>query len=154
VFNDAIAKLRSTSDPTLMLPLFDQLIATLRRGGYCANAEVDKLASEAGSTESPAARKVLYLRIASMLTDRGGQNRMRYCNPQVDRWIVGAERANDRPAKLDLFAKIQRTVSDELPQIYLWYPANVLAARTRVDNIQIEASGSWFFISKLTLEGR
>ncbi|HSE37195.1 MAG TPA: ABC transporter substrate-binding protein [Blastocatellia bacterium] len=153
-YNDAIAKLRATSDPALMRPLFEQLAATLRRRGYCANAAVDELAAEAGSTESPAARKVLYLRIASLLTDRGGQNRMRYCNPQVDRWIVQAERANDRPAKLDLFSKIQRTVSEELPQIYLWYPANVLAARSRVGNIQIEASGSWFFISKLALEGR
>jgi ABC-type transport system substrate-binding protein len=56
--------------------------------------------------------------------------------------------------KLELFSKIQKTVSEELPQIYLWYPANVVAARTRVGNIQIEASGSWFFISKLTLEDK
>ena len=76
---------------------------------------------------------------------------MRYCNPQVDDWIVEAERVNDRPAKLDLFHKVQETVSNELPQIYLWYPANVLVARARVGNIQIEASGSWFFITKLTL---
>ena len=153
-FNDAIARLRATNDPALMRPLFELLAATLQRKGYCANSEVDELAAEAGSTDSPAARKALYLRIASLLTDRGGQNRMRYCNPQVDRWIVDAERANDRPTKLDLFSKLQSTVSEELPQIYLWYPANVLAARTRVGNIQIEASGSWFFISKLTLEDR
>jgi ABC-type transport system substrate-binding protein len=79
---------------------------------------------------------------------------MRYCNPQVDSWIVEAERAKDRQTKLDLFSKIQKTVSEELPQIYLWCPANVLAARSRVGNIQIEPSGSWFFISKLTLEER
>ena len=150
-FNDAIGKLRATDDPGLMRPLFDQLAATLQRGAYCANPQVDELALEARSTESPVSRKALYLRLANLLTDRGGQNRMRYCNPSVDKWIVEAERANDRAAKLDLFSKTQRTVSEELPQIYLWYPANVLAARTRVGNIQIEASGSWFFISKLTL---
>jgi ABC-type transport system substrate-binding protein len=153
-FNDAIAKLRATNDPTQMRPMFDQLAATLQRRAYCADAEVGEMAGEAASTESPATRKVLYLRIASLLTDRGGQNRMRYCNPQVDRVIVEAERANDRPAKLDLFSKIQKTVSEELPQIYLWYPANVLVARVRVGDIQIEASGSWFFIAKLTLESR
>jgi peptide/nickel transport system substrate-binding protein len=153
-FNDAIAKLRATNDPALMRPLDDQVSAILQRTDYCANTEVDALATEARTTDSPAARKVLYLRIASRLTDRGGQNRMRYCNPRVDQWITEAERANDRQVKLELFSKIQKTVSEELPQIYLWYPANVLAARTRVGNIQIEASGSWFFISKLTLEGR
>jgi peptide/nickel transport system substrate-binding protein len=150
-FNDAIAKLRATSDPSQMRSLSDQLAAVLRRRTYCPNSEVDKLADEAATAESPVTRKTLYLRIASLLTDRGGQNRMRYCNPEVDSWVIEAERTNDRTAKLDLFSRIQRTVSEELPQIYLWYPANVLAARTRVQNIQVEASGSWFFIAKLTL---
>lgn len=153
-FNDAIARLRKANDPAEMRPLFEQLAANLQRRTYCPNAEVDQLAQEAVSTDSPVARKALYFRIAGLLTDRGGQNRMRYCNPPLDRWIVEAEQANDRAAKLDLLAKIQRTVSEELPQIYLWYPANVLAARTRVGNIHIEASGSWFFIAKLTLEDR
>jgi ABC-type transport system substrate-binding protein len=94
----------------------------------------------------------LYLRIAGLLTDRGGQNRMRYCNPQLDRWIVDAEQADNRAAQGNLYSKVQQTVSQELPQIYLWYPANVLVASTRVGNIQIEPSGSWFFISKLSLE--
>jgi ABC-type transport system substrate-binding protein len=92
--------------------------------------------------------------VARALTDRGGQNRMRYCNPQVDRWIVEAEQANSRAAKIELFSKIQQTVSNDLPQIYLWYPANVLVASTRVGNIQIEPSGSWYFITKLTLAAR
>ncbi len=92
------------------------------------------------------------MKIAALLTDRGGQNRMRYCNPQVDRLIVEAERANDRAAKIALYAQVQKIVSDELPQIYLWYPANVLVARTRVRNILLDPSGSWYFIAKLTLE--
>jgi ABC-type transport system substrate-binding protein len=152
-FNEAIARLRTANDQTQMRPLFDQIAAALARKDYCANGEVERLAEEA-ETETAATKKQLYLRIASLLTDRGGQNRMRYCNPQVDRWIDDAEQANDRSAKLGIFSKVQKTVSEELPQIYLWYPANVLAARTRVGNIQIEPSGSWFFISKLTLEGR
>jgi len=153
-FNDAIAKLRGTSDVSQMDPLFDQLAAALKRRAFCPNTEVEELAEEAVSTDSAVSKKTRYLRIAGLLTDRGGQNRMRYCNPRVDSWIVEAERANERPAKLDLFSRIQRTVSEEMPQIYLWYPANVLAARTRVGNIQIEASGSWFFISRLTLDDR
>jgi len=149
-FNEAIAKLRGTTDPQLRV-LFDQIASRLERREYCPNDEVDKLADEAKATDSTATKRQLYLRIAAMLTDRGGQNRMRYCNPQVDRWIVEAEHANDRAQKLDLYSKIQKTVSEELPQIYLWYPANVLVARTRVSNIEIEPSGSWYFVSKLTL---
>jgi ABC-type transport system substrate-binding protein len=122
-FNDAIAKLRGTSDASQMGPLFDQLAAALKRRAFCPNTEVEELAEEAVSTDSAVSKKTVYLRIAGLLTDRGGQNRMRYCNPMVDSWIVEAERANERPDKLDLFSRIQRTVSEEMPQIYLWYPA-------------------------------
>jgi peptide/nickel transport system substrate-binding protein len=156
-FNEAVARLRATSDPAQMRPLFDQLASILARREYCASAEVDRLREQAAAADSganAAAKKQLYLQIAALLTDRGGQNRMRYCNPQVDGWIVAAERASDRAAKTDLYFKVQETVSDELPQIYLWYPANVLAARRRVGNIQLEPSGSWYFITKLTLEER
>ena len=79
---------------------------------------------------------------------------MRYCNSQVDSWIVSAEQSNDRSSKLDFYYRIQDTVSTELPQIYLWYPANVVAARKRVGNINIEPSGSWFFVAKLSLQDK
>ena len=49
---------------------------------------------------------------------------------------------------------VTKIVSDELPQIYLWYPANVLIARKRVGNIQLDPSGSWYFIAKLTLDAQ
>jgi len=153
-FNESIAKLRGAADPAQMRPLFDQIASILAKREFCASDDVDNLALEAASTESPSARRLAYLRIASLLTDRGGQNRMRYCNPQLDAWIVEAERENDSAKKLDLYHKIQQTASEDLPQIYLWYPANVLVARTRVGNIQLDPSGSWFFITKLTLETR
>lgn len=155
-FNDAITKLREASDPAAMRLLFEKLDAILARKEYCSNPEVDRLLEQAESlnpTTDAAEKKDLYLRrIVRLLTDRGGQNRMRYCDPQVDGWIVDAERVNDRPAKIAVYSQIQKTVSEALPQIYLWYPANVLVAHTRVGNIQIEPSGSWYFITKLTLE--
>jgi peptide/nickel transport system substrate-binding protein len=156
-FNEAIAKLRAATDPAQMRPLFDQIASILARHEYCPSAEVERLQGQAASVDAganAATKKQLYLQIAALLTDRGGQNRMRYCNPQVDDWIVEAERANDRAAKTGLYSRVQKTVSDELPQIYLWYPANVLAARRRVGNIQLEPSGSWYFITKLTLEDK
>jgi ABC-type transport system substrate-binding protein len=154
-FNDAIGKLRASSDPAQMRPLFDTLAAVLGRHEYCPSEEVKRLAEQAAaldSTTDAAQKRTLYLRISGLLTDRGGQNRMRYCSSQVDDWIVAAERANDRAAKVALYSQIEKTVADELPQIYLWYPANVLIARKRVANIQLDPSGSWTFIAKLTLD--
>ncbi|HKP87414.1 MAG TPA: ABC transporter substrate-binding protein, partial [Blastocatellia bacterium] len=153
-FNDAIVRLRAANDAAAMRPLFEQVASILSRREYCPSEEVDRAAAQAAALDpitDAAAKKQAYLRIAALLTDRGGQNRMRYCNPQVDKLVVEAERANDRDEKKRLYAQIQKTVSDELPQIYLWYPANVLVARARVGNIELEPSGSWYFIAKLTL---
>ncbi|HTG17068.1 MAG TPA: ABC transporter substrate-binding protein [Blastocatellia bacterium] len=154
-FTDAISKLRATSGSAQLPPLFTQIASILAKREYCASPEVDALIAEAASLDSIAdasEKKRLYLKVFALLTDRGGQNRMRYCNPRVDSWIVEAERANDRAAKTAIYSKLQKTVADEVPQIYLWYPSNVLVARARVGNIQLEPSGSWYFIPKLTLE--
>ena len=154
-YNDAIAKLRTARDSQQMEALFTRIDSILGRKEYCPITNGIKIKPRAEQEYTPeVTTKEYYLVVARMLTDRGGQNRMRYCNPQVDRWIVEAERANDRQTKLDLYREIQRTVSEELPQIYLWYPANVLVASTRVSNIEIEPSGSWYFVSKLTLGGK
>jgi peptide/nickel transport system substrate-binding protein len=156
-FNESIARLRATTDSAQMRPLLATLASILARREYCPNQRVDQLAAQAASIDQSSnsnAARSLYLQIAALLTDRGGQNRMRYCNPDVDRWIIESEKANDRATKLDFFSRIQQTVAEELPQIYLWYPANVLVAADRVNNIEIEPTGSWFFISKLTLQDR
>ncbi len=151
-FNDAIAKLRAATDATQMQSLFKTLAANLEKREYCSNPKVQSLIEQAADTGDASVKKQIYLNISRLLTDRGGQNRMRYCNPQVDEWIVEAEQTNDKVKKLDLYSKIQNKVSEELPQIYLWYSANVLAASHRVGNIELDQYGSWYFIPKLTLE--
>ncbi len=154
-FNETVAKLRAANEAAQMAPLFDRLRAILDAREYCANEEVSRLAEQAAGMSASAnasEKKAIYLQIARLLTDRGGQNRMRYCNPQVDKEIVEAERAPERAVKVDLYGKIQKSVADELPQIYLWYPANVAVARARVGNLQLDASGSWYFIARLTLK--
>ena len=153
-FNYAVSKLRAASEASSMKPIFERIESILSNHDYCQNVEVNQLVEQAASLDSTsdaAAKKRLYVRIAGMLTDRGGANRSRYCNPEIDRRIIEAERATDLNSKKELYSKIQKTVSEELPQIYLWYPSNVLVARDRVDNIHIDLSGSWHFICKLTL---
>ena len=165
-FNDWMAKLGAANEPAQMTPILNKLAEILKpnrvvrddsvqiKTDYCMNSEVIKLVTEAADTEgSPQARKSLYSKIAGILTDRGGANRSRYCSPEVDSLIVEAERATSREDKRRLYSRIQKIVSEDLPQIYLWYPANVLIARQRVGNIEIEPSGSWFFIRKLTADG-
>ncbi len=154
-FTSAITALRATTDPAQMKPLFDKLDAILARRDYCADPEVVRLAAQAAEINASAnaqAKKQLYFDISSLLTGRGGQNRMRYCDAQVDNWIIEAERATDRAVKKEIYSKIQKAVAEQLPQIYLWYPSNVVIARKRVGNINVDLSGSWYFIANLTLD--
>jgi peptide/nickel transport system substrate-binding protein len=150
-FNDAIARLRAENDPAKMQPFFTTIAGNLAKREFCPSPGVQQLVSEASQTGDAVARKRIYLEVARLLTDRGGQNRMRYCNPQLDQWIVDAEQSNDKARKIELYSKVQKAVADELPQIYLWYSANVIAASSRVGNIQLDQYGSWYFIPKLTL---
>jgi peptide/nickel transport system substrate-binding protein len=151
-FNDAIARLRNETEAAKMQPLLNTIAANLAKKEFCPSRKAESLIEQAASTGDANEKKKKYLELARLLTDRGGQNRMRYCNPQVDEWTVEAERVNERSAKLELYSKVQKQVAEDLPQIYLWYMSNVLAASSRVGNIQLDRYGSWFFIPKLTLE--
>jgi len=153
-FNEAIRALSSTDEPDLLRPLFEVLARVLGASDYCPNPEVDRMAQEAAGLKNAAEKKRLYLAISRLLTDAGGANRSRYCNPEVDRWIEQAQRAASRGAQQQYYQMIQEKVAEQLPQIYMWYPANVLIARKRVEDIQIEPSGSWYFITRLSLGNR
>ena len=51
-----------------------------------------------------------------------------------------------------IFSEVQKMLSSELPQIYLWYPATVVVHRNRVSNLKIEPSGDWQIIRNAKLD--
>lgn len=79
-----------------------------------------------------------------------GQNRMRYNNPQVDKLLAEAVLATQDRRK-QIFSEVQKTLSNELPQIYLWYPATIVVHRNRVGNLKIEPSGDWQIVRNVKL---
>lgn len=79
-----------------------------------------------------------------------GQNRSRYNNPKIDKLLEEAVLANQERRK-QIFSDIQKTLATELPQIYLWYPATIVAYRNRVTNLKVEPSGDWQIIRNAKL---
>lgn len=71
-----------------------------------------------------------------------GQNRSRYNNPLLDKLLDEAQTA-PRERRKEIFSQVQKTLADDLPQIYLWYPATVVVYRDRVSNVKIDPSGDW-----------
>lgn len=81
----------------------------------------------------------------------GFLNRARYRNPALDELIAAAEATSDRQEQLRLYARIQEILADDVPWIYLWYPANVAVMSPRVKNAHIPTSADFTFIKDLTL---
>jgi peptide/nickel transport system substrate-binding protein len=79
-----------------------------------------------------------------------GQNRMRYNNPALDKLLSEATLATQDRRK-QIYSEVQKTLSNDLPQIYLWYPATIVVYRNRVSNLKIEPSGDWQVVRNVKL---
>ena len=79
-------------------------------------------------------------------------NRSRYSNPEVDKLIDQAINEIDRNKAKDLYTHAWALISNDLPLLPLWYPANMVVANTRIGNIKINSSGDWTFIKDITLD--
>jgi peptide/nickel transport system substrate-binding protein len=83
-----------------------------------------------------------------------GANRSYYSNPRVDALIDQARRELDQSARKQLYAEIQRILSDELPYINLWYQDNLLVHSKRVQRITLNPSGNYDFLKTASLLDR
>ena len=81
-------------------------------------------------------------------------NRSRYKNSEYDKIIVEALNTTDRENAKRLYFKAQEIVSNDLPLLPLWYPANMVVSNERIGNIKINSSGDWNFIKDITIEGK
>lgn len=147
----AAGKVRGAADADAAAADMQAMLAIVERKQFCPSVDVDRLIAEAKAAPDAATRRAKLLSVYDLLTSRGGGNRMRYCNPMLADLILKAERASNRDEKRALFGQIQKAVADDVPQIYLWYQANVVVARKRVGSIAIDPSGSWYFLQKVTL---
>lgn len=79
-------------------------------------------------------------------------NRGRYSNPQVDKLLTDAIDTTDQAQAKELYGKAWNIISDDLPLLPLWYPANMVVYNKRIGNIKINASGDWGFIKDITVQ--
>jgi len=77
-----------------------------------------------------------------------GQNRSRYINPELDKLLSEAQTAS-RDRRKEIFSQVQKTLAEDLPQIYLWYPATIVIYRDRISNVKVDPSGDWSAIRNM-----
>ncbi len=78
-------------------------------------------------------------------------NRGRYSNPEVDNNIDAAINETDKAKAKEFYGAVWNTVSNDLPLLPLWYPANIVVANKRIGNIKMNASGDWGFLKDITV---
>ncbi len=81
-------------------------------------------------------------------------NRSRYSNPEYDKIIAEALNTTDREQAKQLYFRAQEIVSNDLPMLPLWYPANMVVSNKRIGNIKVNSSGDWNFIKDITIENK
>jgi ABC-type dipeptide transport system, periplasmic component len=74
--------------------------------------------------------------------------------PRVDKLVEQAIdiTATDRDRAKQLYAQTWQIVSNDLPLLPLWYPANIVIANKRIGNIKISPSGDYSFVKDITLQ--
>jgi peptide/nickel transport system substrate-binding protein len=78
-------------------------------------------------------------------------NRGRYSNPEFDKTIEDAINATDKAQAKQLYAKSWDIVSNDLPLLPLWYPANIVVSNKRIGNVKMSGSGDWGFLKDITV---
>lgn len=122
------------------------LLEQLRQGQFEMNT-----AQWVGGNQDPIFLRDLFASGESPDKKAGGRNRARYANAEFDKIVQEAVDATDKNKAKELYGKAQQIVSDELPLLPLWYPANMVVATKRLGNIKINASGDWTFVKDLTV---
>ncbi|MBK9530163.1 MAG: hypothetical protein IPO41_18070 [Acidobacteria bacterium] len=59
-------------------------------------------------------------------------NRSRYTNAEVDKLVEDAVNATDKAKAKQLYTKTWDMVSNDLPLLPLWYPANIVVSNKRM----------------------
>jgi peptide/nickel transport system substrate-binding protein len=70
-------------------------------------------------------------------------NGAHYANPEIDRLLEAAAIENDAEVRADLFARVQRIIAADLPDLNLISDSNFSIINRRVVDAVVEASGTW-----------
>ncbi|CAN5718014.1 ABC transporter substrate-binding protein [soil metagenome] len=126
---------------------FQTMLSQLQKGQYQMTT-----GRWVGGNQDPIFLKDLFASSEIPNEKRASRNRSRYSNQKVDEFLNLAINETDREKAKQFYVQAQEIISNEVPMIPLWYPANMVVANQRVENIKMNASGDWGFVRNLTLK--
>jgi peptide/nickel transport system substrate-binding protein len=130
----------------IQTPEANTLFDELRRGNFQI-----AYSQWVGGNQDPIFYKDLFATSEIPTEARAARNRSRYSNPELDPLLEEAVNTFDRQKGKELYTRIQEIVSRDVPVVPMWYQANIVIAKKKVGNIQVNASGDWGFVKNLTV---
>jgi peptide/nickel transport system substrate-binding protein len=105
-----------------------------------------------GGNQDPVFLKDLFASSEIPSKERQSRNRGRYSNKEVDELLDKAFKELDQEKAKSYYVKAQEIISRDLPLFPLWYASNMIVAKENVQNIDMNASGDWDFVRKMTVD--
>ena len=81
-----------------------------------------------------------------------GLNRARYKNPRVDELVEKARVTMDQKERKNLYAEVQKILTEELPIIPLWYEKNIVVYRNTLSDVSLRPDASYLTFVNITKE--
>lgn len=81
-----------------------------------------------------------------------GANRGRYINPEIDILLDEGRRELNRDKRKEIYSKVQKIISDELPYISLWHEHNIVIMNSQYSNYNIFPNASFEAIKDIIKE--
>ena len=91
---------------------------------------------------------------SKMIPSKGGLNRGRYSNPEMDRLVEAGDVTLDDAARKKIYSQVQRLAADDLPYVSLWWEDNVAVMNRSIAGYQPFPNGSFLSLADLTLRSR
>ena len=82
----------------------------------------------------------------SKMIPPAGANRGHYRNAEVDSLLDEARVETDQQKRREIFSKVQKIISEDLPYVSLWFMDNVSVHRKRISNVELSPTGDYDFL--------
>lgn len=80
----------------------------------------------------------------------GRNNRTRYKNPEMDRWIEAGQSVLDPQKRKAAYDKVQEIAFRDLPFIGLWHVKNAAVFRKELTGVKLHPTGSWLTLTEIS----
>lgn len=78
-----------------------------------------------------------------------GANRGSYSNPKLDSLLTAGRTTLDEVKRKEIYSKVQKIVSYELPYLSLWFDNNILVTQKDIEGFEIYSGGEWYSLKNV-----